>query len=155
MRSTIKSGLKNLPGEAFVAELNGRIIGAMRIAKWPDCKAFSVKILLPTLVATRGLGTLMRIMKVQNTWIKHDPRKPHWHGMFFGITPDFQGKGIGTQMMKFYCAFIDKDGTEAYHETDRARNVTFYQRFGFEVTGEETINGAKTWYMLRSAKSSK
>jgi ribosomal protein S18 acetylase RimI-like enzyme len=78
-------------------------------------------------------------------------------GIVFGgqVTPDFQGKGIGSQMMKFYCDIIDRDRMEAYHETDRPENVRFYQRFGFKVVGEEIINGVKNWYMLRPAKLDK
>ena len=31
----------------------------------------------------------------------------------------------------------------------------FYERFGFKVVGEETINGVKNWYMVRSTKPEK
>jgi ribosomal protein S18 acetylase RimI-like enzyme len=43
---------------------------------------------------------------------------------------------------------------EAYHETG-TENVRFYERFGFKVVGEETINGVKNYYVLRPAKSDK
>jgi ribosomal protein S18 acetylase RimI-like enzyme len=83
---------------------------------------------------------------------KHDPKQPHWHLTFLGVAPDFQGKGIGSQMMKFYCDIVDRDMIEAYHETG-PENVHFYERFGFKVVGEETIFGVKNLYMLRPAKS--
>jgi predicted N-acetyltransferase YhbS len=69
-----------------------------------------------------------------------------------GVAPDFQDEGIGSKMMKFYCDIVDGDMIEAYHE---AGPVRFYERFGFKVVGEETINGVKNYYMLRPAKSDK
>ena len=86
---------------------------------------------------------------------EHDPPKPHWHLKGLGVAPDFQGTGIGSQMVKFYCDIVDKDMIEAYHETDKSENLPFYERFGFKVVGEEIVNGSKNWYMLRPAKSDK
>lgn len=155
MKSVFETGFKYLPGCGFVSELDGRIVGGMWIAKSPDCQAFSLKMIPSGLSATKGLGPLMRLMKMMGAWKKHDPQKPHWHLKEIGIAPDFQGKGIGSKMMKFYCDIIDRDSIEAFHETDRPENVPFYERFGFRVVGEETVNGAKNWYMLRPAKSDK
>ena len=107
------------------------------------------------LSATRGLGPLVRLIKLKRTWGKRDPKQPHWHLTFLGVAPDFQGKGIGSKMMVFYCDIIDRERIEAYHETDTPENVPFYERFGFKVVGEETINGVKNWYMLRPARSGK
>lgn len=151
----IEGMCKYLPGNVFVAELDGRVIGGMRIVAWPACQALRLKMLLSVLNSARGLGPFVRSMKMQSAWKKHDHDKPHWHLMLLGVTPEFQGKGIGNQMMMFYCDIIDRDRIEAYHETERPENIPFYQRFGFEVVGEETINGVKNWFMLRPAKSDK
>ena len=102
-----------------------------------------------------GLGPLMRLAKIMRAWGKHDPQKSHWHLKVLGVAPDFQGKGIGGQVVKFYCDIVDRDMIEAYLETDRPENISFYERFGFKVVGEEIINGSKNWYMLRPAKSAK
>jgi ribosomal protein S18 acetylase RimI-like enzyme len=142
-------------GNSFIAELDGRVLGGFFIAKWPACQATNPKVMLPALRALGGLGSLMRGMKMQGGWKKHDPQRPHWHLKAIGVEPDFQGKGIGGQMMDVYCGIIDKNRLEAYHETDRAENVPFYERFGFKVVGEEMIIGVKNWYMLRPAKLDK
>lgn len=144
---------KYLPGQVFIAELDGKIVGAMRIVEWPGCQMSlfqSLKMLPSMLGAIWGLGQLMRGIKLLNAWKKHDPKKPHWHLDPLGVTPELQGKGIGSQMMEFYCKIIDRKGMAAYHETDRPENVPFYERFGFKVVAEETINGVKNWYMWRS-----
>jgi len=146
---------KSPTGRCFVAELDDRIVGGMRIVKSPDCYAFSLKLIPAALSAARGLGPLMRLMKMLDAFRKHDPKQPHWHLLFLGVAPDFQGKGIGNKMMVFYCDIVDRDMIEAYHETATPENVPFYERFGFKVVGEETINGVKNCYMLRPAKSAK
>jgi ribosomal protein S18 acetylase RimI-like enzyme len=156
-QNIFKAGFKLRTGRCFVAELDGRIVGGMRIVKSPDCWAFSLnslKMIPAALRAAGGLGTLMRLMKSMNALRKHDPKQTHWHLLFLGVAPDFQGKGIGSQMMMFYCDIVDRDMMEAYHETG-PDNVRFYERFGFKVVGEETINGVKNCYMLRPAKSDK
>jgi ribosomal protein S18 acetylase RimI-like enzyme len=153
-QNIFKGGFKLPIGRRFVAELDGRVVGAMRIAKSPDCYPFSLKMIAAGLRAARGLGPLMRLMKSIDALGKHDPKQPHWHLTFLGVAPDFQGKGIGSKMMVFYCDIVDSDMMEAYHETG-PDNVRFYERFGFKVGGEETINGAKNYYMLRPAKSDK
>ena len=119
MKIAIKSTFKYLPGSVFVAELDGLVVGGMRIVGWPACQASNIK-MVPSMVASaRGLGPLVRAMKWQGAWKKHDPGKPHWHLSVLGVTPELQGKGFGSQMMQFYCDIIDRDRIEAYHETDR------------------------------------
>jgi hypothetical protein len=41
----------------------------------------------------------------------------------------------------------------AYLETDKPENVRFYERFGFEVVGEEEVIGVPNWYMARPANA--
>jgi ribosomal protein S18 acetylase RimI-like enzyme len=150
----IKAELKSPTGRCFVAELDDRIVGGMRIVKSPDCFSFSLKLIPAALSAARGLGPLMRLMKVMGALSKRDPKQPHWHLQYLGVAPGFQGKGIGSKMMVFYCDIVDREMIEAYHETG-TENVHFYERFGFKVVGEDTINGVKNYYMLRPAKSDK
>ena len=152
MRIAIASMFKYLSGRVFVAELDGSVVGGMRIVRWPACQSSSIKMVPSMLTSVRGLGSLVRAVKWQGAWKKRDPGKPHWHLSLIGVATELQGKGIGSQMMQFYCDIIDKDRIEAYHETDRPENVPFYERFGFSVVGEEMINGVKNWYMLRSNK---
>jgi ribosomal protein S18 acetylase RimI-like enzyme len=142
-------------GECFVSELDGQIVGGMRITKWPDCQGMSVKAMSSVLRAAGGLGPIMREIKHIVAWKKHDPKQPHWHLGPIGVAPEIQGKGIGSQMMDVYCGIVDENRLEAYHETDRPENVPFYERFGFKVVGEEMVIGAKIWYMLRPAKLDK
>ena len=147
--------LEHLPGQVFVAKQDGRIAGVMRFAEWPDCQMTPRRLLrmLPTLLkGGGGLGVLRRSLKFRGTWAKCDPRKPHWHLDPLGVTPELQGLGIGSQLMEYYCNYIDQLGMAAYHETDRPENVKFYERFGYQIIGEETILDFENWYLWRPAK---
>ena len=55
-------------------------------------------------------------------------------------------------MMRVFCARMDAAGEDAYLETDKPINVRFYQRFGFEVVGEQQVLGVTNWFMLRQAR---
>ena len=44
-------------------------------------------------------------------------------------------------MMQAFCARMDAAGEDAYLGTDKPINVRFYERFGFEVVGEEDVLG--------------
>jgi hypothetical protein len=55
-------------------------------------------------------------------------------------------------MMRVFCARMDAAGEDAYLETDKPINVRFYQRFGFEVVGEQQVLGVTNWFMLRRAR---
>ena len=51
--------------------------------------------------------------------------------------------------MEAYCAELDRGGVKGYLETDRAENVTFYQRFGFQVTREAPVLWVTNYFMTR------
>ena len=88
-------------------------------------------------------------MEFRSTWSKADPKKPHYHLDPLGVSPESQGKGVGSKMMEYYCSIVDGQGMDAYHETDRPENVNFYQKFGFETIKEEIILDFQNWYMWR------
>jgi len=54
-------------------------------------------------------------------------------------------------LMERYCAALDAASAPGYLETDEPRNVTFYQRFGFQVVREAQVIGTTTFFMVRAA----
>jgi ribosomal protein S18 acetylase RimI-like enzyme len=60
--------------------------------------------------------------------------------------------GIGTKLMRVFSARMDAAGEDAYLETDKPENVRFYERFGFEIVGEQEVLGVPNWFMTRRAK---
>ena len=65
------------------------------------------------------------------------------------ISAHLQGMGIGSALLREFCAKMDASGETAYLETDKPENVRFYERFGFEVIGEEYVLGVPNWFMTR------
>lgn len=49
----------------------------------------------------------------------------------------FQGKGYGSMLLTYIIAFIKQEGGRKVWCNARASAITFYQRFGFKVLGEE------------------
>ena len=95
-----------------------------------------------------------KALKMLSTWEKQDPKKPHMHIGPLGVLPEMQGNGVGSKLMQACLAYADGENLPSYLETDRDRNVPFYEKHGFKVIGEEDILGVKNRYMWRDAKTS-
>lgn len=82
-------------------------------------------------------------------WGAHDPAAPHWHLGPFAVRADAQARGIGSQLLEAFLELVDKYEGTAYLETDTARNVRFYERFGFTTVGQDEILGIECTFMSR------
>lgn len=83
-------------------------------------------------------------------FLKYHPQEPHWYMSFMGVDPSFQGQGIGSAILKHSLQECDRTQHLAYLEASSERNVSFYQRFGFEVIGEFQVgNSPKLFPMFR------
>jgi ribosomal protein S18 acetylase RimI-like enzyme len=94
----------------------------------------------------RALGVLSQMEKVH-------PKEPHWYLAVLGTDPKHQGKGVGSALIGQVLATCDADGIPAYLESSKEANIPFYNRHGFEVTGEvQAKNGPKLWPMWREPR---
>ncbi len=82
------------------------------------------------------------------------PTQPHWYLATLGTDPSRQGRGIGSALLRRVLRTADEDQVPAYLESSKQRNVPFYARHGFEVTGEiRSEEGAVTlWPMWRAPR---
>jgi GNAT superfamily N-acetyltransferase len=82
------------------------------------------------------------------------PRQTHWYLGTLGTDPDRQGRGVGSALLAAVLDRLDADGVPAYLESSKERNLAFYARHGFEVTGQIlTPNGGPTlWLMWREPR---
>ena len=67
---------------------------------------------------------------------QYHPHETHWYLPIIGADPAHLGKGLGGALMKHACMRIDQDGLPAYLESSNPRNISLYERHGFEVMGE-------------------
>jgi ribosomal protein S18 acetylase RimI-like enzyme len=63
------------------------------------------------------------------------PNEPHWYLPMIGVEPSRQGNGIGSALLQNTLANCDADGLPAYLESSNPKNISLYERFGFEQIG--------------------
>ncbi len=82
---------------------------------------------------------------------QRDAPERHWYLWTLGVDPPRQGQGVGGALMQPVFALADREGLPCYLEADKAKNVPFYQRHGFEVVEESDLpgGGMHYWTMKR------
>ncbi|MDP1849272.1 MAG: GNAT family N-acetyltransferase [Solirubrobacteraceae bacterium] len=107
--------------------------------------------LLPVMAAVwrRGLARAIKAMAFMD---RHHPGEPHLYLPFLGVLPEWQGRGIGTALMRPMLARCDREGLPAYLEATTPRNVALYRRNGFAVVDEIRLpdDGPPLWRMWRA-----
>ncbi|CAA9529859.1 MAG: Acetyltransferase, GNAT family [uncultured Solirubrobacteraceae bacterium] len=80
------------------------------------------------------------------------PGEPHYYLNVLGVSPEAQGTGLGTRLIAPMLERCDREGVPAYLESSKERNLVFYERHGFRVTGEVMMprGGPKLWLMWRA-----
>jgi ribosomal protein S18 acetylase RimI-like enzyme len=66
---------------------------------------------------------------------------PHWYLQIIGVQPKYQGRGFCSRLVKPMLERTDREKLPCYLETNTKKNVSIYQRFGFEVVSEDKIPG--------------
>jgi GNAT superfamily N-acetyltransferase len=125
-------------GLVQVAEVAGTVAG---VAVWDapgrvEPRRWRLLRALPGMVwATRR--RLPDLARLGGTLDAARPSAPHWYLSHLGVDPDRQGHGLGTALMRAMPPA--HEGIPAYLECKPA-HVGFYQRFGFAVSGQVTID---------------
>jgi ribosomal protein S18 acetylase RimI-like enzyme len=70
------------------------------------------------------------------------PQEPFWYLTVIGVDPNAQGRGLGGALMRHSVDRCDEEGALAYLESSNPRNVSLYERHGFEKIGEIQIGAA-------------
>jgi ribosomal protein S18 acetylase RimI-like enzyme len=65
----------------------------------------------------------------------YHPHETHWYLPLIGVDPAKQGRGYGAALMRHAAQRFDRDGVVAYLESSNPRNISLYERHGFEVLG--------------------
>ncbi|MEX2159595.1 MAG: GNAT family N-acetyltransferase [Dehalococcoidia bacterium] len=100
-----------------------------------------------------GISSTMRFLTVLSKLEhlhKRDVPPEHWYLWILGVEPERQGQGIGGNLIAPVLERADKEHLPCYLETMKERNVTFYQKNGFEVVVDDTFkDGPRYWTMRR------
>jgi ribosomal protein S18 acetylase RimI-like enzyme len=83
----------------------------------------------------------------------HHPKERHWYLQMLGTDPEWQGHGAGSAIMAPVLERCDREGERIYLESSKKRNIPFYERHGFAVTGEIQVpRGPVVWAMWRDPR---
>jgi len=80
----------------------------------------------------RRLGPATALVQ---TMARVHPHQPHWYLAYIGVEPDWQGRGVGSALLRSRLAICDEELADAYLESSKLANVPLYQHFGFQPTG--------------------
>jgi len=76
---------------------------------------------------------------------------PHWYLHNIAVEPDYQGRGYGSALIREMLLKIDEQNFPCYLETQNKKNIAMYEKFGFKVLEETTVQGTgyALYFMLR------
>jgi len=74
-----------------------------------------------------------------------------WYLSIVGVMPEFQGQGLGAELVKSVLKETDKYNIPTYLETFTPKNMSFYKRLGYVEAGvyREPVTGADYRIMAR------
>jgi GNAT superfamily N-acetyltransferase len=97
-----------------------------------------------------------RFLGVNKLFDDHHPHGSYWYLQFLGVTPAWQGQGIGSALMAPVLERCDREGVRAYLDATSERNRPLYERHGFQA--EEPFappGGPPLWPMWRQPASNR
>jgi GNAT superfamily N-acetyltransferase len=99
-------------------------------------------------LGTRTYGVLRGLGEIERA----HPIEPHWYLAVLGTDPPAQGQGFGSALLTSRLSRCDDHRFPAYLESSKEGNVSYYERFGFRVTGEIQLpdGGPRLWPMWRN-----
>ena len=94
------------------------------------------------LILHSGLGIIGRLLTYEKYAMnlkKEFTDNYDWYLYNLSIKQDAQGKGIASKLMRPMLDFCDREQMVAYLETNKEKNVSLYQHYGFTLEREELI----------------
>ncbi len=95
-----------------------------------------------------------RFEQMAEIFEQHHPQEPLYYCQFLATVPAFQGRGIGSALLRQMLARADREGVPAYHEATTPRNRALYERHGYVTQGEFALpdGGPPLWRMWRDPR---
>jgi ribosomal protein S18 acetylase RimI-like enzyme len=137
-------------GASFADETVWRLDDFVAVALWmrpgvdPDGDATVAK-MKATVAPDRHDDMLAMFEQMEDA----HPTTPLWYLPWFGVDCHRQGEGLGSQLMSPCLDIVDRDHLPAYLDSTNPRNVPFYQRHGFEVTGKSQAGSSPPVISMR------
>lgn len=106
---------------------------------------------LRTYMGESSLGTYNSIVEFMSQKASSLMPASAWYLSIIGILPQYQGKGLGIELVKKILEQTDFRGIPTYLETFTPKNLSFYKRLGYEQIEciHEPTTGSDYWIMMR------
>jgi len=97
---------------------------------------------------------IMAVFNYMEERHKHLVPYDHWYLQNIAVKPEEQRKGYGGLLLSAMFKKIDSEGLSIYLETNNEKNLSFYQKHGFEILEHTIIPeiDVPLWCMLRKPK---
>ena len=78
--------------------------------------------------------------------------KDAWYLSIIGVLPQFQGKGLGAELIDSVLKDTDLQGIPTYLETFTPRTISFYKKLGYKPVKSvrEPTTNAEYWILVRT-----
>ncbi|ACK73238.1 GCN5-related N-acetyltransferase [Gloeothece citriformis PCC 7424] len=88
--------------------------------------------IIDTVRELAGQDSAERFEHLIKTVGQHEATQKHCEVFFLGLKPEFRGKGIGKSLLKAVLHYADTHQVGCYLVSSNTRNISFYERNGFE-----------------------
>jgi len=93
------------------------------------------------------------LFKILEKLEDYHPDETCWYLPIIAVDPHHQNNGLGSFLMKHALDKIDEDSLPAYLESSNPKNMSLYERYGFETMGQIKIGDAPPIHpMIRAAR---
>nr|MBI1231857.1 GNAT family N-acetyltransferase [Cytophagales bacterium] len=136
-------------GEVFISD-DGH---ACAMIQFQDRKKFTLKstfLDIQLILKTIGIGNIPKALARESFIKKHYPKEPFTYLWFIGVSPDKQGTGSGSYMLKHILDYSKSLDRPVYLETSTERNLPWYKKHGLEVYNMSERFGFP-FYFLKTA----
>ena len=83
----------------------------------------------------------------------YHPKEDYWYLPLIGVDPARQGQGLGSALLKHALEIVDRTALPAFLESSNPKNISLYERHGFEVVGRiQTGSSPPVHPMIRAAQ---
>ena len=104
---------------------------------------------VPWRLGITAAGRLWRLDANRDSTAESLPSR-RWYLMTLGVAPEHQGHGLGSALLQPVLRTADAAGLPCYLQTATERDVAFYRKHGFDITGESPLGaGGRFWAMVR------
>lgn len=147
-RGFVRAAVKHQVTDAV--ERDGRVVAASLVCdpgQYPP--SLRAKVWQASGCVSLGPRAIRNFLVVDAFLSRHHLREPHFYLFVLGVHPDWQGRGLGKELLARLAARADAAGLPCYLETDKESSVRLYESAGYAVLADDMLLGTRFWRMRR------